>query len=744
MSRFRTLMLGATALATLAIAASAATKPGTPVSKTEAPAKAAPGASPAPAPAQSAAAAPATPEAANPFAEPSPLPFHAPQFDRIKDSDYQPALEEGMKQQLAEIEAIADSKAPPTFDNTIVAMEKSGRMLDRATETFFNVVQANTNPALDKVQAAVAPKLASHQDAIFLNAKLFARVKAVYDQRDKLKLDPESKQLLKIYYLQFVHAGANLSDADKTRLKEINKQDATLETQFQQKLVAAAKAGALVVDDKAKVAGLSDAELAAAAQAAESRGQKGKWVLPLQNTTQQPLLVSLKDRGTRQALFEHSWTRAEKSDANDTRAIIAELAQLRAEKAKLVGYPNYAAYVLYDQMAKTPQAVEKFIGQLVGPTAAKAADEAKQIQAQIDKSGKHFELKPWDWEMYSEQVRKAKYDLDQSALKPYFEINKVLQDGVFYAAGQLYGLTFKERHDLPVYQPDVRVFTVYDKDGSELGLMYFDYFKRDNKQGGAWMSNFVQQSKLLGTKPVIYNVANFTKPAPGQPALISFDDVTTMFHEFGHALHGLFANENYQTLSGTNVARDYVEFPSQFNEHWALYPTVLKHYAVHYQTHQPIPQALVDKIKKSQTWGQGYALGELLAASELDMQWHERAAGAPKEDVDKFEAQALKNTHTDFPNVPTRYRSSYFLHIWANGYAAGYYAYQWTVMLDDDAYSWFTHHGGLTRANGQRFRDMILSRGHTEDYGAMFRAFYGKDPDIGPMLEHRGLVMPKK
>jgi peptidyl-dipeptidase Dcp len=736
-------MLGATALATLAIGASAATKPSTPVSKTEAPAKAAPAA-----PAQNAApastAAPAAPETANPFAEQSPLPFHAPQFDKIKDSDYQPALEEGMKQQLAEIAAIADSKAPPTFDNTIVAMEKSGRMLDRATETFFNVVQANTNPALDKVQSAVAPKLAAHQDAIFLNPKLFARVKAVYDQRDRLKLDPESLQLVKIYYLQFVHAGANLSEADKTRLREINKQDATLETQFQQKLVAAAKAGALVVDDKAKLAGLSNAELAAAAHAAEGRGLKGKWVLPLQNTTQQPSLASLSDRDTRQALFEHSWTRAEKSDANDTRDIAAGLAQLRAEKAKLLGYPNYAAYVLYDQMAKTPQAVEKFIGQLVGPTAAKAADEAKQIQAQIDKSGKHFELKPWDWEMYSEQVRKARYDLDQNELKPYFEINKVLQDGVFYAANQLYGLTFKERHDLPVYQPDVRVFTVYDKDGSELGLMYFDYFKRDNKQGGAWMSNFVPQSKLLGTKPVIYNVANFTKPAPGQPALISFDDVTTMFHEFGHALHGLFANENYQTLSGTNVARDYVEFPSQFNEHWALYPTVLKHYAVHYQTHQPIPQTLVDKIKKSQTWGQGYALGELLAASELDMQWHERGPGAPKEDVDKFETQALKNTHTDFANVPTRYRSSYFLHIWANGYAAGYYAYQWTVMLDDDAYSWFTHHGGLTRANGQRFRDMILSRGHTEDYGPMFRAFYGKDPDIGPMLEHRGLVMPKK
>ncbi|MGH7671189.1 MAG: M3 family metallopeptidase, partial [Gemmatimonadaceae bacterium] len=435
--------------------------------------------------------------------------------------------------------------------------------------------------------------------------------------------------------------------------------------------------------------------------------------------------------------------RAEKGDANDTRATILRIATLRAEKAKLLGYPNYAAYVLADQMAKTPQAVATFLDQLVGPTAAKAADEARQIQAAIDKDGQSFKLAPWDWEMYSEQVRKEKYDLDQNALKPYFELNRVLEDGVFYAATQLYGITFKERHDLPVYQKDVRVFEVFDKDGSPLGLVYFDYLKRDNKAGGAWMDNFVQQSKLLGTKPVIYNVGNFTKPAPGEPALISFDDVTTMFHEFGHALHGLFANQEYPTLSGTNVARDFVEFPSQFNEHWALDPEVLKHYAVNYKTGEPISQTLVDRIKQSQTWDQGYDLGELLAASELDMQWHTLPASETVTNVDSFEVAALHATHTDFPNVPTRYRSSYFLHIWANGYAAGYYAYQWTVMLDDDAFAWFTQHGGLTRANGQRFRDLILSKGHTEDYGPMFRSFYGRDPDIGPMLEHRGLPPAK-
>jgi peptidyl-dipeptidase Dcp len=682
--------------------------------------------------------------ASNPFMQPSSLPLGAPMFDKIKDTDYEPAFEEAMKENLVEIETIANNPAAPTFDNTIVAMEKSGRMLDRVGEAFSGVVGANTNDTLDKTQSDEAPKLAAHQDAINLNPKLFARVKAIYDARDSLKLDPESLQLLKIYYMGFVHSGANLSDADKETLKKLNAQDASLETAFQQKLVAASKAAAFITDNKADLAGLGDDAIAAAAAAAKARGLDGKYLIPQQNTTQQPVLSSLSNRAVREKIFDNSITRTEKGDANDTRDIIEQLAQIRAQKAQLLGYPNYAAYVLYDQMAQTPDAVNHFIGQLVGPTGAKAADEARQIQEAINKSGEHFDLKPWDWERYSDMVRKAKYNLDDNELKPYFELNKVLQDGVFYAANQLYGVTFKERHDIPVYQPDVRVFDVFDKDGSQLGMIYFDYFKRDNKSGGAWMSNFVQQSHLLGTKPVVYNVANFTKPAPGQPALISFDDVTTMFHEFGHALHGLFANSNYPSLSGANTARDWVEFPSQFNEHWALYPAVLKHYAVNYKTGKPIPQALVDKIKKSQTWGQGYSLGELLAASELDMQWHSLPASAPKQDVDAFEKQALANTHTDFPNVPTRYRSSYFLHIWANGYAAGYYAYQWTVMLDDDAFAWFTKNGGLTRANGQRFRDMILSKGHTEDYGPMWRAFYGKDPDIGPMVEHRGLVMPKK
>ncbi len=675
----------------------------------------------------------------NPFATPSPLPFQAPPFDRIKDADYLPAFDEGMKQQMAEIDRIANNPAAPTFENTIVAIETSGRMLDRVNLTFLAVVQANTSDTLDHIQTVEAPKLAAHQDAILLNAKLFSRVRTVYYSREKKRLDPESRRLLDVYYQRFVHAGANLSEGDKVKLREIDEREAALETAFQQKLLAATKAGALVAGNRSLLAGLTDGDLAAAAHAAEMRGLTHQFLIPLQNTTQQPSLTELSDRATREQFFHNSWNRAELGDTNDTRETIIEIAQLRARKARLLGYRNYSEYVLYDQMVKSPKAVDKFIGRLVPPTAAKAAAEARQIQAAIGKSGEHFDLQPWDWKRYSEMVRKDRYDLNENELKPYFVLDKVLQDGVFYAANQLYGITFRERHDLPVYHSDVRVFDVFDADGSQLGLIYLDYFKRDNKSGGAWMNNLIDQSHLLGTKPVICNVANFPPPASGQPALLTFDEVTTMFHEFGHALHGLFANQKYPSLAGANTARDWVEFPSQFNEHWALYPAVLKHYAVHYQTGEPISQPLVDKIQKSRTWGQGYDLGELLAASELDMQWHELATDTAVRDVDAFEQQALAHTHTDFANVPPRYRSSYFLHIWANGYASGYYAYQWTVMLDDDAFAWFTAHGGLTRANGQRFRDLILSRGQTQDYAAMFRAFYGKGPDVGPMLEDCGL-----
>ena len=451
-------------------------------------------------------------------------------------------------------------------------------------------------------------------------------------------------------------------------------------------------------------------------------------------------MQSLSGRPIREKLFNASWARAEHGDANDTRATILRLAKLRADKAKLLGQPNFAAWRLQDQMAKTPQRVRKFLDDLTPAATGKAREEAADIQKLIDKQHGGFTLEPWDWNFYSEQVRKARYDVNQSEIKPYFELNRVLEDGVFYAAHELYGLTFKERHDLPVYNPDVRVFEVFDENGSHLALFYCDYFKRDNKNGGAWMDTLVGQSKLLKTQPIVYNVANFTKPAPGQPALLSFEDVTGMFHEFGHALHGMFANQQYPSLSGTAVARDYVEFPSQFNEHWALDPQVLAHYAVHYQTGKPMPAELVEKIKKAAKFNQGYAVTEIVAAAALDMQWHTLPADAEVKDAGEFEAEALKKTHLDLPQVPPRYRSSYFLHIWANGYASGYYAYLWTEMLDDDAFKWFQEHGGLTRQNGRRFRELILSRGNTADYAQMFRDFRGRDPDISAMLEHRGLT----
>jgi peptidyl-dipeptidase Dcp len=680
----------------------------------------------------------------NPFFNPSTLPFQAADFTKIKDSDFKPAIEEGIKQQLAETEKIANDPAAPTFENTFVAMEKSGQMRHRVEGVFNLLTGANTDPELQKVSEEVAPELAAANDAIFLNSKLFKRVDAIYKQREDLKLDPESKRLVEFYYQKFVLSGANLSDNAKDSLKKINSEEASLSAKYTNQLLAAAKSAALVISDKAELAGLSEGELDAAAQAAKANKQDGKWIIKIQNTTQQPALQSLTVRATRQKLFEASWNRAEKNDSNDTRSTISRIALIRAQKAKLLGYPNFASWALVNQMAKNEGAVEQFLNQLVPAATAKAKVEAADIQKVIDQQKGGFQLEPWDWNFYSEQVRKAKYDIDENQVKPYFELDSVLKNGVFYAATQLYGITFKERKDIPVYNKDVRVFEVIDKDGSSLALFYCDYFKRDNKNGGAWMDNMVGQSKLLGTKPVVFNICNFTKPADGQPALISFGDVTTMFHEFGHALHGIFSNVMYPSISGTSTARDFVEFPSQFNEHWASYPEIFKNYAKHYKTGEPMPQELVDKIKKAATFNQGYSLTEILAAAELDMQWHKLSADSPIQDVDKFEAEALHNTHLDLPQVPTRYRSSYFLHIWSNGYAAGYYAYLWTEMLDDDAFAWFKEHGGLSRENGQRFRDMILSRANTEDLSEMYHNFMGRDAQIEPMLENRGLVETKK
>ncbi len=669
----------------------------------------------------------------NPFMKPSTLPYGAPAFDKIKDSDFMPAFEEGMKIKLEEVDSIANNPEAPTFENTLVALEKTGQMLGRVNRVFNALSSANTNDDLKKIQEDVASKLAANSDAVHLNKKLFKRIETLYNDRANLNLDTESARLLEVQYQNFVLAGAKLSDEDQEKLKKLNEEEASLSAKFSTTLVAAANAAALIVNDSAALAGLSPAQM-------ESASEDGKYKIDLQNTTQQPDLASLKNRDTRHELFNNSWTRAEQGGANDTRDIILRLATIRSEQAKLMGYKTYADWKLQDQMAKSSDAVQKFLSQIVPAATAKAKDEAAVIQKEIDSQKGGFKLEPWDWNFYAEQVRKKNYDLNESQIKPYLELWNVVENGVFYAATQLYGITFKRREDIPTYNPDMRVYEVFDQDSSAIGLFYCDYFKRDNKSGGAWMDNIVGQSKLLNTKPVIYNVCNYAKPPEGQPALISFDDVTTLFHEFGHALHGFFADQKYPTLSGTDVARDFVEFPSQFNEHWAMNPKVFANYAKHYKTGESMPQSLVDKIKKSSTFNQGYSLTEIVSAASLDMQWHSITAGTEVSDVDKFEEQALKVTNLDLSQVPPRYRSSYFLHIWGNGYAAGYYAYLWTEMLSDDAFAWFEENGGMTRENGQRYRDMIISRGNTIDLDKMYRDFRGSDPNIEPMLKDRGLV----
>jgi peptidyl-dipeptidase Dcp len=677
----------------------------------------------------------------NPFMQESTLPFGAPDFTRIKNSHFAPALKTGIQQQLDEIKQIADNKEKPTFENTLVALEKSGTLLTRTFQVFEMVAGANTNEVLQNLQEEIAPQLAGIKDAIFLNDALFERVETIYQKKDELNLEKESERLLHYYYDEFIRAGASLPPTAKEKVKKLNQEEALLSAKFNNQLLAATKAAALLVDTPSELTGLSEDQIKQAAQNAAEAGKEGKYLISLQNTTQQPLLQSLENRETRKKLFEASWSRSEKGDKNDTREVIKRIAALRAEKAALLGYSNYAAWSLQNQMAKTPEAVENFLGKLIPPATSNAQKEATDLQALIDRETSNFALQPCDWNRYAAKLRKERFNLDEEEIKPYFELFNVLENGAFYAATQLYGLTFHRRTDIPVYHPDVRVYEVTDHDGSKLALFYCDYFQRDNKSGGAWMSNVVGQSKLLGTKPVVYNVCNFTKPAPGEPALISYENVTTLFHEFGHALHGIFANQTYPSLSGTNVARDFVELPSQFNEHWALYPGVLKNYAKHYQTGESIPQELADKIKKAETFNQGYALTEVLAASSLDLAWHTLQPETQIHSVDEFEAASLKNNKFNIQLVPPRYRSSNFLHIWSHGYAAGYYAYQWAEMLDRDAFAWFEQNGGLTRKNGQHFRDTILSKGNTEDYNQMYRNFSGREPEISHMLKSRGIAV---
>jgi peptidyl-dipeptidase Dcp len=683
---------------------------------------------------------PAAPAAlTNPLLVPSGLPFGAPAFDKIKDSDYAPAFDYAIAHERRQVDAIAANPASPTFANTIVALEKAGRLLGWVSSTFYNVNSANTDATLQQVAAVEAPRLAALDDAIYLNRRLFARVQTLYGKRGRLGLDPESKQLLAVDYQDFVRAGARLGAAGRAKVRSIDERLATLRTTFQRQLLAATAAGGLVVRDRSQLAGMSSAEIDAAAQTAAQHGHPGAWMIPLQNTTQQPALAELSDRATRAALFERSRMRTERGDANDTRRTIVEIALLRAEKAHLLGYPNYASYALTDQMVGTPAVVERFLRRLIPPVRKAAATEAAELQRTIDAQGAHFHLQPYDWNYYAQRLQREKYHFDDNEVRRYFELNDVLHNGLFYAAHRLYGITLEERHDIPVYQKDVRVFEVYDQNGTPLALMYFDFFKRDNKQGGAWMSTFVDESKLFGTKPIVYNVENITPSAPGQPVLLTPGRVVGMFHEFGHALNAFFADQEYASLAGANTARDFVEYPSQFNEHWAFYPSILRHYAFDYRTHAPIPQALVAKIEASQNFNVGYDYGELLAADDLDMAWHDLPAGASVPNVDAFEQHALVAAGVNFPDVPPRYRSTYFAHIWSSGYAAGYYAYTWTAMLADDSYHWFLNHGGLTRANGRRFREMILAKGHAEDYGPMFRAFYGSDPRVGPLLKDLGL-----
>lgn len=668
------------------------------------------------------------------------LPYGVPDFSQIKDEDFLPAMEYGIQEKLTQIDSIANNSAEPTFENVFIALEKAGATLSKVRGVFDMLTGANTNPTLQAADEELAPKLAGLTDAIFLNDKLFERVKLVHNQLTNLKLDSESERLVEYYYQRFIISGANLSSADKEKLKQLNAEKATLSTKFTNRLIDAAKNSALVVDTPDQLKGLSEGEINAAANKAAENGYQGKYLLPLQNTTQQPAFTNLQDRETREKLYTLSLTRAQKADSNDTSDLIIRIAEIRAEQAALLGFQNYAEWSLKDQMAKNPESVFKFLDKLVPASVANGQAEAKELQSFVKKDGANFDLTAYDWNYYAEKLRKEKYDLNEADIMPYFELFTVLEKGVFFAAEKLYGITFKRRTDIPVYNPDMRVYELFNQDSTTIGLFYCDYFKRDNKSGGAWMSNIVEQSKLLGTKPVIYNVCNFTKPDNGEPALITYDDVTTMFHEFGHALHGFFANQQYVSLSGTSVARDFVELPSQFNEHWALYPDVFKNYAVHYQTGEPMPDVLYQKIKNATTFNQGYALTEILAAAELDLQWHALKVGDKINNVDEFEEGALKRTNLYNPLIPPRYRSAYFLHIWGNGYAASYYAYLWAEMLDTDAFQWFTQNGGLTRENGEHFRQTILSQGNTKDYNEMYKAFADRDPDIKPMLRGRGLL----
>ena len=685
----------------------------------------------------------------NPLLTPSPLPLGFPPFDKIVDADFGPGTETGMAEQRREVDAIAHDPAAATFENTVVALERSGATLTRVQRAFSNLNSSDTNDTLQALEEELAPKLAAHADTITMDAALFARVEDLYTRRAALGLDPESLQLLTRYHTTFVRAGARLGPSEQATLRQLNTELSTLTTQFQQNVRKAMKEGGVVVDSLAELDGFSPGEISAAAEAAVARDLPGKWVISLQNTTIQPALASLKNRALRERIYTASTSRAVGGEGDNT-ALVAKIVELRARKATLLGYPTYAAYQLSDETAGTPTAVDDILASIGVHALKQAKREAADLQAIVNRQAKGtrtsaFTLQPWDWAFYAEQDRKARFDFDEAQVKPYFELDRVLRDGVFYSATQLYGVTFTERADLPVYDPTVRVFDVREADGATVGILVLDYFQRESKQGGAWMSNFVDQASLLGQRPVIANNLNIPPVAAGQPVLLTFDEVTTMFHEMGHALHGLFANTKYPLLSGTATPPDFVEYPSQFNEMWASEPSVLANYARHHQTGEPMPKALFDKVIAAQNFGAGYAALEYIEAATIDMAWHELAPGKGPDaaGVAAFEAAALEAAGLSFAPVPPRYRTPYFNHVFSgDGYAAGYYAYIWSEVLARDTGAWFHDHGGLTRANGDRFRAGILSLGRTREPSVLFQDFYGKPPDVGPLLVYRGLDTP--
>ena len=688
------------------------------------------------------AAEPAAPvPAPNPLLSRSSLPYQLPPFAQIKDEHFFPAFEQGMSENLQEVAIIAGNPAVPTLENTIIALERSGELLGRTSTAFGILTGAFTNPNLDQLDSALSPRLAAHSDAIRLNHALFQRVKSLYDRRQSLGLDAESARLLERYYKDFIRAGALLSEADKTVLKAMNTELASLSTQFKQNLLKETNASAVLADTRAELAGLSDAAITAAASAAKAAGQEGKFLIRLTNTTGQPPLASLSNRALREKIMAASLARGSRGGEFDTRPVITRLATLRAERAALLGYANHAAFQLEEQTARTVDTVNRLLAQLAPPAVANARREAADMQALIAAAGGGYALAAGDWEYNAEKVRLARYAFDENELKPYYELKRVLEDGVFYAATRLYGITFKARPELKGYSPDMMVYEVFNEDGSPLALFLGDFYARPNKRGGAWMNAYVPQNGLDGAKPVIGNHLNVPKPPDGEPTLLTHDEVKTLFHEFGHALHGMFSAVKYPRFAGTSVPRDFVEYPSQVNEMWRTWPEVLKHYAKHYQTGEPIPQALLDKIAAAEKFNQGYKTTELVAANVIDQAWHQLKPGEVPgpEGVLDFEAAALKRHGLDFAPVPPRYRSTYFSHIFAGAYSAGYYSYFWSEVLDAHTVEWIKAHGGLTRANGDRFRAALLSRGGSRDALDLFRDFTGSDPDIRPLLARRGL-----